>query len=357
MNSIRVQKKLSFKLEVQKSVKNGNFIEGYFTTPDIDRTKYMEDGKMFIGESVDPKAFLGSFNEYMNTGGVVFFNHDSSKIVGKVEEYRIESQGVWVRIKVFNNEMWKLIEEGVLRTFSWAGFMLGYEDSYNEELQGFVRTITEVEIFEITLTAIPANPNAQFRVAKSLNNIWKENNMSEEQEVVAQEATEEATDVVETTTEVEEEAVVDAESENVEDEVEEEEVTESEAEEDEESDTEEADEAEEDTEVEEPTEKEVSSDTIAVSKSTWGRISEIHQELGELIAPNTEKSVEATETTEVGELKKSIELLSKQVEGLTRLIPATKKGLAYGGEVKKELSPEEKNKVAANQFFRLIKGQ
>lgn len=132
-------------------------IEGYFTTTTVDRG----------GDVSLPTAFTKTLETYMENP-VVTFMHDIKKIVGKVIEYKMDDLGVWVKIQIakgvkfVDEEMWPLIEQGMLKGFSY-----GYKTTDEEKGQKDGRTVNflkEVELFEVAVVSVPMNSSALFAI-------------------------------------------------------------------------------------------------------------------------------------------------------------------------------------------------
>lgn len=150
-------------------------IEGWASTDALDR----------YNEITDPQAFKKTLKTYMKNP-VLFFGHESWKLpIGKVLKAQIKDDGLWVRAKISEgaDAVWGLIKEEILKTFSFGYRLLKSE---KDEKTG-VLTILELELFEISVVSIPANPEAMIELAKSkgieipnLKSMHKEENMEKE---------------------------------------------------------------------------------------------------------------------------------------------------------------------------------
>lgn len=150
-------------------------IEGWASTNDLDR----------YNEIVDPQAFKKSLKTFMKNP-VLFFAHETWKLpIGKILNAQIKEKGLWVRAKISEDEdrVWGRIKEGMLKTFSFGYKLLKYDKN---EKTG-VLTIRDLELYEITLPGIPANPGAMIELVKSmgmnipdLKSMHKEENMEKE---------------------------------------------------------------------------------------------------------------------------------------------------------------------------------
>jgi hypothetical protein len=101
---------------------------------------------------------------------------DAQKV--KALELKEGSRGLWARIEILEEDVWKLIEDGRYNTFSWQGHA-SLEEAFDYETGGVVFVAKEIDLWEISVVALPANEVAYFSIAKSLlskiNKTEKEN--------------------------------------------------------------------------------------------------------------------------------------------------------------------------------------
>lgn len=130
------------------------FVEGYFTTPDIDE-----------GNDITlPTAFIDTIDDYMKRNPVLLLNHDMKGLpLGQIDYYRIDDKGVWVRAAIEG-----LTERGrdaatlatskrrILRGFSYQYKILDWEPGQN----GTPNILKKVKLYEISLVNIGMNLNA-----------------------------------------------------------------------------------------------------------------------------------------------------------------------------------------------------
>lgn len=97
---------------------------------------------------------------------IVLFQHDHDEPIGKMVDFSIDSTGLHVTIEVFDvdSRVYKLIKEGVLRSFSVGFRMKDYD--YDTDTDTF--TINELELFEISVVSIPCNQDSTFSLKKSM---------------------------------------------------------------------------------------------------------------------------------------------------------------------------------------------
>jgi HK97 family phage prohead protease len=116
-------------------------VEGYASTPDIDS----------YDDIVEPSAFQNTMGDYMSKyKGQVFLQHIREKIVGKTTDYRIEEDGLWVRIEFYNDidGLFKNIQAGMISSFSIGFRAVSWEIEMIDERR--VRRIKELQLVEIS---------------------------------------------------------------------------------------------------------------------------------------------------------------------------------------------------------------
>ena len=122
-------------------------------------------------EIVLPTAFKELMPVYMKNP-VVITNHahrlqtGHSSVVGNVVDYKIAKEGLWVTIEfvkgtVLADEYWLLYSTKKQRAFS-IGFV-PKEWTYEEKDGQRIRVYTKIELIEISVCAVPANPDALSR--------------------------------------------------------------------------------------------------------------------------------------------------------------------------------------------------
>lgn len=128
-------------------------IEGYANTVDKDR----------VGDVVMPVAFEKSLPTYLKNP-VLLCNHDWNDVCGVVLEAKIDEKGLFIRAKISDarEDIKTMVREGCLRTLS-----IGYNevDSVYDDATK-TKVIKELELLEISVVAVPANPEAIFAVKK-----------------------------------------------------------------------------------------------------------------------------------------------------------------------------------------------
>lgn len=155
----------------QKSVKeiidweNKSYeIEWYASTKDKDR----------MNDVVEPTAFEETLKQYM-TNPIVLLQHDMDKPIGNVIEASIDDKGLFIKAKITEDTDWVFskLKNGVLRTFSIWYSVKDYETIENVDAEwnySYTNIIKALELFEISLVSVPANP---FALVKSFDSCFK----------------------------------------------------------------------------------------------------------------------------------------------------------------------------------------
>lgn len=152
-------------------------IKGFASTPDRDRQN----------DIVLPTAFSESLPTYLKIWHILL-SHDKEKVIGSPTSAEIKSNGLEIEaeIKYDTDGCMERIRKWDLNTFSIGfiteayqyedkqghilyksdeGIMAGYtwDDIYADDV---VRVITKLDLAEISVVSVPANPFAMFQVAK-----------------------------------------------------------------------------------------------------------------------------------------------------------------------------------------------
>lgn len=139
-------------------------IEWYASTKDKDR----------MNDVVEPTAFEETLKQYM-TNPIVLLQHDMDKPIGNVVEASIDEKGLFIRAKITEDTDWVFskLKNGVLRTFSIWYRVKDFETIENVNSDGeynYTNIIKSLELFEISLVSVPANP---FALIKSFDSCFK----------------------------------------------------------------------------------------------------------------------------------------------------------------------------------------
>ena len=142
-----------------KTTKDENWVEAveiewYASTKDKDR----------VGDIVVPDAFKSALEWYM-MNPIVLLQHKAEKPIGVVEEANIDDNWLYIKAKITENTDWVMnqIKNGVLRAFSIWYRVKDYDTDARELADwsyDFTNIIKDLELFEISVVSIPANPFA-----------------------------------------------------------------------------------------------------------------------------------------------------------------------------------------------------
>lgn len=160
--------------EVKDLGQGGVEIEGYASTPDLDRYK----------DIVEPAAFSNALTMFMKNPSLLR-SHDPDRPVGKITEARVTDKGLWVKAIVTEEETKQDVLEDRFRAFS-IGYIplmsaLQHEDgsAFNAEVDSpwdndMVRVIKKLDLVEISIVSTPANGNALFTIASSVKQFFNQ---------------------------------------------------------------------------------------------------------------------------------------------------------------------------------------
>jgi HK97 family phage prohead protease len=176
--NIAIEKSLKFQVEIKeadivKKEADGKkvlVITGMASTMDIDR----------YDDVVHPMAFSGSLSKYMENP-VVLLQHYQDKAIGKTISAQITEKGLQVtcEIDIDTEGVMEKIEKGVMRAFSIGFIVKAYQETAVGETE--VRMITELDLVEISVVAVPANPKCLFTLQKGIKSLFLETKSAEDE--------------------------------------------------------------------------------------------------------------------------------------------------------------------------------
>lgn len=113
------------------------------------------------GDIISPKAFDATISDYMSKNPIVLCDHESKceYAIGRVIKAEITTRGLEIVVRISNakdshtQSIRTKLREGILCTFSIGGWF--YYDG---------NMIKQVDLFEISIVAVPANADATFAV-------------------------------------------------------------------------------------------------------------------------------------------------------------------------------------------------
>ena len=150
---------LTFKKADPEDDNSPLIIEGKASTDDLDR----------MNDIIDPKAWSkGAALSAYKANPIVLAYHRHDKPIGKATEVRATKNGLELKATISKaaNEVYSLIQEGILKAFS-VGF-IAKDMNYDSDNDYY--NIKEVELVEVSVVSVPANPYATFSVSKCFDN-------------------------------------------------------------------------------------------------------------------------------------------------------------------------------------------
>lgn len=149
-----------------KAADNGS-IEGYFSTYDKTPDSY--------GDIIEPGAFTETIKAREETGHPfpLCFNHDFSAVIGAVDSVKDTEKGPFISAHFLDTQLAqdvrKMLQSGAIYQFSFAYDIKGRRNpTEEEEKEGIVNVLTDLEVFEISVVTVPANQNAVATEVKSV---------------------------------------------------------------------------------------------------------------------------------------------------------------------------------------------
>jgi HK97 family phage prohead protease len=140
-------------------------IEGMASTPAIDRQQ----------EIVKPASMAEGLPEFMRNP-LMTYNHDWYDPIGSWTEAEVREDGLFVRGRMLDagddlaDSVWRRIEQNVVKSLSIGFDAKGDKDNppghYDEDSGIWIWD--RIQLLEIAVTPLPANPEATMRTAKSL---------------------------------------------------------------------------------------------------------------------------------------------------------------------------------------------
>lgn len=162
-------------------------IEWYASTKDKDR----------VWDIVVPDAFKSALEWYM-MNPIVLLQHKAEKPIWVVEEANIDDNWLYIKAKITENTDWVMnqIKNGVLRAFSIWYRVKDYDTDARELADwsyDFTNIIKDLELFEISVVSIPANP---FALSKSIEWLLEVKELVEWEEETVEESNEQESEEI-----------------------------------------------------------------------------------------------------------------------------------------------------------------
>jgi len=142
-------------------------VEGYAATTDFD----LQD------DIITEEAIQASAKDLLENS-TVLHNHNPDEAIGKVVDSKAAKGGLFLKIMISKTapEIWQQVKEGVLNKFSVRGRIIDARKEWVAEFKRDVRKIYKMQLVEVSLVAVPANPKARavrWYVEKALDEFEK----------------------------------------------------------------------------------------------------------------------------------------------------------------------------------------
>lgn len=151
--------KIEFKTILEEDNSSDIIIQGYASTSVEDRE----------GDIILANAYKNTIEQYMRTSSAIFYNHDYNRPVGKILDYSITDSLFEVKASIFDVDkyVYEIVKKGIVKAFSVGFIIKDYELKQNDDKKT-IRVIKDLDLLDISIVTIPANPTATFNIVKSL---------------------------------------------------------------------------------------------------------------------------------------------------------------------------------------------
>ncbi|MEN3331462.1 MAG: uncharacterized protein V7641_827 [Blastocatellia bacterium] len=182
MNQLE-RKAISFSLKAD-SLKEGEFAGYGAAFSNLDR----------VGDIIAPGAFKDGLQEFL-ANGFIAWQHDWTTPIGKALEAHEDENGLFIKAKISDTAQGKdaltLLRDGVIKKLS-IGYRIKDAEFFDsldelaayarnnsiplkldnlEGVMGGVRLLKQIDLYEISLVTVPANPAASVTAVKELNEL------------------------------------------------------------------------------------------------------------------------------------------------------------------------------------------
>lgn len=119
-----------------------------------------------VGDMIEPAAFASAVGKSLP----MLFAHDQAQVVGTWESVSVEADGLKVKGRLLVDDVARAREvRALVRAKSVTGLSVGFMTRKSAPRKGGGRTITDLDLMEVSLVAIPAHPGAQISSVKELS--------------------------------------------------------------------------------------------------------------------------------------------------------------------------------------------
>ncbi|AVA21191.1 phage major capsid protein [Rhizobium sp. NXC24] len=118
-----------------------------------------------VGDVIEPKAFVGAIGKSLP----MLFAHDQAQVLGTWDSVTVEADGLKVKGKMLVDDVARAKEvRALLRAKSVTGLSVGFMTKKAMPRKGGGRTISDLDLVEVSIVAVPAHPDAQVSQIKEL---------------------------------------------------------------------------------------------------------------------------------------------------------------------------------------------
>ncbi|MBP2445943.1 phage major capsid protein [Rhizobium leguminosarum] len=118
-----------------------------------------------VGDVIEPAAFIGAVGKSVP----MLFAHDQAQAVGVWDSVTVEADGLKVKGKLLVDEVARAKEvRGLVKAGAVTGLSVGFMTKKAAPRKGGGRTISDLDLVEVSIVAVPAHPGAQVSSVKEL---------------------------------------------------------------------------------------------------------------------------------------------------------------------------------------------
>jgi HK97 family phage prohead protease len=155
--------------------KEKRFLEGFASTQDLDK-EY---------DIIERDALKEAAKDLL-ANPTVLYEHKHP--IGKVVDVEVKNEGLWVKVQLaqaeegapgpllaYAEDVWQLVQQGVLVKFSIRGEVLEARKAYSKEHGRIVTYVTRLRLYEVSVVPVASNEKArilQYYISKALKD-WK----------------------------------------------------------------------------------------------------------------------------------------------------------------------------------------
>lgn len=126
-------------------------------------------------ETVAPGAFAESLKAWAAAGRLppILWQHQAGEPIGAYDEMREDARGLFVRGRLLVNDVQRAKEaHALLKAKAISGLSIGFvAKAETFDRTTGIRTLTRVDLYEVSLCTFPANPAATVSAVKSVDDI------------------------------------------------------------------------------------------------------------------------------------------------------------------------------------------